>query len=73
MCVCVCVCVYICIYVDHEINANCCAKTKMRHEINAREGETIVSCPHTFKFRTRLLTGITSDMASDCVRCRGKV
>ena len=32
--------------------------------------ETIFSCPHTFKFRTRLLTGTTSGMASDCVRCR---
>ena len=31
--------------------------------------ETILSCPHTFKFRTRLLTGTTSGMASDCVRC----
>ena len=34
-------------------------------------GETIFSCPHTFKFRTRLLTGTTSGMASDCVRCKG--
>ena len=29
-------------------------------------GETLFSCPHTFKFRTRLLTGTTSGMASDC-------
>ena len=27
---------------------------------------------HTFKFRTRLLTGTTSGMASDCVRGRGQ-
>ena len=46
-------------------------RTTVRHEINAREGETIFSCPHTFKFRTRLLTGTTSGMASDCVRFRG--
>ena len=32
--VCVCVCVCVCV-VDYEINANYCAKTKMRHEINA--------------------------------------
>ena len=30
--------------------------------------ETIFMCPYTFKFRTRLLTGTTSGMASDCVQ-----
>ena len=33
--------------------------------------ETIFSCPHTFRFRTHLLTGTTSGMASDCGRGRG--
>ena len=37
-----------------------------------KEEETILSCPHTFKFWTRLLMGTTSGMASDCVRCRGQ-
>ena len=65
VCMYVCIYVYIYIYIDiytvgHEINGNYCAKTKMRHEINASEGETICSCPHTFKFRTRRLTGKTS-------------
>ena len=35
------------------------------------ERETIFTCPHTLKFRTRPLAGTASDMASDSVRDRG--
>ena len=33
--------------------------------------ETIFTCPHTLKFRTRPLAGTASGMASDSVRGRG--
>ena len=35
--------------------------------------ETIFTCPHTLKFRTRPLAGTASGMASDSVRGRGNI
>ena len=38
-----------------------------------RERETIFTCPHTLKFRTRPLAGTASGMASDSVSGRGNI
>ena len=35
--------------------------------------KNLFSCPDTFKFRTRLLAGTASGMASDCVRGMGRI